>query len=185
VLGVEWTARENAIHAWVSQATGLAADHVLWANRKPVPNETWAQLTVDGLERFGRDWLERTAVGDDVRYNARGLRSVTLQIQLFEGDELGETSCVALLDRVISALGLPSVAAALAAAGVGVGAHSAVRYVPGRRNTAFEPRAVIEFTLNFASDLSEVGPRIKHVEVEGALDDVGTTSTWSPESPTP
>jgi hypothetical protein len=183
VHGVDWTARENAIHVWVSQATGLAADRVLWAGRHPVPNETWAQLTVDGIERFGRDWLQRTVEGDNVRYNARGLRSVTLQIQVFEGEELGETSCVALLEQVISALMLPSVAAALSTAGVGVGAHTPVRYVPGRRNTAFEPRAVLEFTLNFPSDLSEVGPRIKHVEIEGEL--VETTSSWSPEPPPP
>lgn len=174
---------ENAIHAWVHQASGLAADRVLWEGRHPYPSGAWILMRVDAGGAFGQPWLDREPEGvDEIEYTARGLRRATLQLQAIAGAEGGESSCVALLELVIAKRKLPSFAQALAAARVGVLSDGPVRWVAASRGDRFEPRAVVDIELTLPFEVSEVGPAIKHVEVEGDIG-LGTTTTWIPDPP--
>ena len=179
------TAAENAIHEWVRLASGLPADHVLWEGRHPYPSGTWILMRVTGSRDFGAPWVDRKATaGDNVEYTARGLREARLELQCIAGDEGGEASCVALLEDVIGKRLLPSHRTALSAAGVGLGAVAPVRWIPAGREALFEPRALVEIAVNLASEASETGPAIKHVEVEGTVD--GNVITfWTPDAPPP
>lgn len=176
---------ENAIHAWVFQASGLAADHVLWEGRHPYPSGAWILMRASASGTFGRPWITREASGvDEVEYKAQGLRQSTLQLQAIAGDEGGEASCVALLELVLKKRILPTFAQALSAGGVGVLREGPVQWIPaGRANgEIFEPRAVVDIELTLASEVSEVGPAIKHVELEGDVG-LGTETTWAPDPP--
>jgi hypothetical protein len=182
---------ENAIHAWVTQASGLAADHVLWEGRHPYPEGAWILMRVRASGTFGRLWLSREASGvDEIEYKAQGLDQATLQLQLIDGDEGGETACVALLKTVLRKRILPSFALALSAGGIGFLREGNVQWAAaGRANgEIFEPRAVVDIELTLASEVSEVGPAIKHVEVEAEVtDEAGVTvvdeTTWVPDPP--
>lgn len=176
---------ENAIHQWVRLASGLSADRVLWEGRHPYPPGTWILMRVSGSRDFGAPWVDRARSGDDdVEYTARGLRAVTLELQCIAGAEGGETSCVALLEQVIQKRILPSHRAGLSAAGVGVGACGAARWLDAKRDELFEPRAVVEVELNLASEVSEIGPAINHVNVEGSAGDADV-NVWTPSAPPP
>lgn len=176
---------ENAIHTWVTQASGLAADHVLWEGRHPYPSGAWILMRVDAGGTFGRPWISRAPSGvDEILYKAQGLRRATLRLQLIDGAEGGEASCVALLELVLRKRILPSFAQALSAGGVGVLTEGPVQWIPATRANGeiFEPRAVVDIELTHASEVSEVGPAIKHVELEGNVG-FGDETTWVPDPP--
>lgn len=176
---------ENAIHDWVRLASGLSADQILWEGRHPYPAGTWILLRVAGSRDFGAPWVDRARDGDDdVEYTARGLRATTLELQCIAGDEGGEASCVALLEAVIQKRILPSHRAGLSAAGVGVGAAGAPRWLAAKRDDLFEPRAIVEVDLNLAFEVSETGPAIKHVNIEGSVGDADV-NLWTPSAPPP
>ncbi len=181
---------ENAIHAWVTQASGLAEDHVLWEGRHPYPSGPWILMRVRASGTFGRPWLSREASGvDEIEYKAQGLDQATLQLQLIDGDEGGETACVALLKTVLRKRILPSFALALSAGGIGFLREGSVQWAAGSTagGEIFEPRAVVDIELTLASEVSEVGPAIKHVEVEAEVTHAGvivaTETTWVPDPP--
>lgn len=175
---------ENAIHDWVRLASGLPADHVLWEGRHPYPSGTWILMRIVSDRDFGPAWVDRAAAGDDVTYTARALRGATLELQCIAGDEGGDGSCIALLELVGRKRILPSFRDALSLAHVAVGAFGAVRWLAGRRDDLFEPRAVVDVELNLASEVSETGPAIKHVQVEGIVGDAAV-SLWTPDAPPP
>lgn len=175
---------ENAIHDWVRLASGLSADRVLWEGRHPYPSGTWILMRVVGSRDFGAPWVDRKASGDDVEFTARALREARLELQCIAGDEGGEASCVALLEAVINKRMLPSHRTALSAAHVGLGSAGAVRWVAAGREALFEPRAIVEIAINLASEASETGPAIKHVQVEGTVDG-NVTTFWTPDPPPP
>lgn len=177
------TAADNAIHDWVRRASGLPADAILWEGRHPYPSGTWILMRVVGTREFGAPWVDRSAEGvGDVKYTARALRTVILELQCIAGDEGGEASCVALLEKVGGKRILPSYRAALSLAKVGVGAFGPVRWVAARRDELFEPRAIVDVELNLASEVSETGPAIKHVQIEATVDGE-TTNFWTPSAP--
>jgi hypothetical protein len=175
---------ENAIHEWVRLASGLPAEAVLWEGRHPYPPGTWIQMRVTSSRDFGAPWVDRAKSGNDVVYTARGLRTELLELQCIDGAEGGESSCVSLLDLVIRKQLLPTYRAALSLAGVGVGAAGPVQWIPGKLEDRFEPRAVVTIQLNLASEVSETGPAIEHVEVEGQVADANV-DVWSPDAPPP
>jgi hypothetical protein len=177
------TTAENAIHEWIRRASGLAAEQVVWEGRHPYPTGPWILMRVDLVGSFGQPWSERAPSGDlDIEYKSRSLDRVVLQLQAIAGGEGGEASCVALLKLVIAKRLLPSFAQALSAAGVGVLLPGEPRWVAAGVGSAFEPRAVVDIELTLASEVSETGPAIKHIEVEGSIG-LGTTTTWVPDAP--
>jgi len=174
---------EDAIHDWVRLASGLAAEKIVWEGRHPYPTGTWILMRVDAGGGFGRPWVDRAAAADDnVQYTARWLRRATLQLQCIAGAEGGEASCIAVLEQVIGKRYLPSFAEPLKLAGVGILAEGAVEWRQASRGSVFEPRAVVDIFLTLPSEVSELGPAIKHVEVEGNVG-FGDETTWVPDAP--
>ncbi len=174
---------EDAIHDWVRLASGLAAEQIVWEGRHPYPTGAWILMRVDAGGGFGRPWVDRTAAAEDnVLYTARSVRRATLQLQLIAGEEGGEASCIALLEQVIGKRHLPSFAEPLKLAGVGVLTEGAVEWRQATRGSAFEPRAVVDIYLTLGSEFTELGPAIKHVEVEGNVG-LGDETIWVPDAP--
>lgn len=155
---------EDAIWTWVHTGSGLAADHVIWSDRGPIPAGTYIELRLKGSKRVSSDWLLSERTNDNrIIHHARGTRNPTLELTCFAGATVGSNRCEAILDRVLTSYSLPTVAAVLKAGQVGVGTIGPIRTVDGMRGQMFDPRAIVEVTLHTMTDVSEEGHSIERV----------------------
>lgn len=122
--------------------------------------------TLDDSPTFARQ-------GAEVLFKVRGMRRVTLSLACFGTSPIGASGPAAILNDVLSAIGLPSRGDALAAAGVGISNLSDVVAIDGVvGSTLLEPRATAEVLFFATSELVETGTYIEHVSAE---DDVPST----------
>ena len=126
------------------------------------------------LTTAGAGALTLSAVATTVRAGAeinnvvRGPHVLTLSLQCFASPAVGTANARNYLSRVLSSVTLPSVAAGLVAAGVGVGTWTKVSVLGMTLNmTVFEPRATVTVKLHVASEISETGTYIQTVAVSG------------------
>ncbi len=57
---IKWSTVEDAIWAWIVAGSGLAGDHVTWAQQTaPRPSGEFISMRLTVLSRSGRDWLDR------------------------------------------------------------------------------------------------------------------------------
>ncbi len=166
---MDFDAIENAIHAWVVASSGLLAANVIWAGQGgPEPTGRYIAIRLPGLRRLGSDWKEYAGGVANV-VTQRGVRTMTLSLQAFNGPPLGNNSNLATLERVISASDLDL----LAAGGVGLGPVGAITVIDGDRSSLLDPRAVVDVTIHLASERTGTGTTIEHVEVQNQM--AGTT----------
>lgn len=114
-----------------------------------------------------------TAAGAEILQRARGSRQAVLQLQCFAGatgSGTGTGSPMALLHDAITSYVLESRAAALAAAGIGVGRVDPTKSIDGIVNTTtFEPRAIAMVHLHLASELVETSTFIQVVNATNSI----------------
>jgi hypothetical protein len=187
---MNWTAIENALHAWAVAGSGYAAQKVIWSMQEgPRPTGPYIALRLATIDGIGQDWtdyenIDEPEEGAELRVYARGMREATLTFQAFagvDGVSTGAAMPLAVLNAVTSAAKLPSVRSALQAAGVGIGEINAAQALEGSLGQAvLEPRAVMEARLFLASEIQETATYIQHVRLEN----ISTgASTWVPEEP--
>lgn len=174
-------ATRAAIRAWVVAATsGLGVTDVIWADQRG-PRLAAPYLTLKlGLRRVGQDWLEVRdnefsdgEDGEEIQHRQRGVREGALTLTCYgsaDGVEPTAASPEAVLDAAQSGVRLPTAAAALRAANVGVLDFGPVGGPSGTLGGLLEPRAVLVARLSLSSEVSELGTYIESVEItdEGA-----------------
>lgn len=168
------TVEAAAIRAWVIAGSQLDPSRVLWADQNVGRREApYIVLNLIDVESDGLDWVYYTRTGPTTATaTTTGTRSAALSIQCFAASALGVNSARKLLERVVSARSLPTVAAALEAARVGVGDIGRIQSAGGVNNFAtFEPRAVMTVGLHLvATELTEATDFIETVEDEPDID---------------
>lgn len=175
------TQTENAIHAWVVAGSELAADHVIWwGHRGPVPSGTYISMRIIEIGRVSSDCMVTESAGAEIVHRVAGPRQPTLELTCFAGTPLGSGSTTHILERVITAIKLPSVRALLRAGNVGIGPRGRVRELGGIRSTMFDPRAIVEIGLHTTFEVSETGFAIERVEV---VQETAGVVTWVPKPP--
>lgn len=122
------------------------------------------------------DTDETLRVGEELELKTRGPRQAVISVQCFAGAPLsgdlavGNDSPMARLERMIGYADRQSTIAALATAGVGVGAIDPVRSVGGFLGPAtFEPRAVMQARLFLASEVEDFGSFVESVQATNSL----------------
>lgn len=175
-----WLAMRTALVSWVLAGSGLGIGQVIWARQTgPMPAGPYISLRLLNLGRVSDDWMITEISGDGVRHRIIGTRQPTLELTCFAAPGLDSTSGVAVLDRVLAAIRLPSVRSILAAGNVGIGALGPIRIIDGARSGMLDPRAIVEVGLHTMSEISEPGYAIERVRITGVT---GSTS-WVPEDP--
>lgn len=163
---MDFGAIENAIHAWVVAGSGLLAANVIWAGQGgPEPTGRYISIRLPGLRRIGSDWKEYSGGLANV-VTSRGVRTMTLSLQTFNGAPLGNNSNLATLERVISAAADREL---LAAGGVGLGSVGAITVIDGDRSSLLDPRAVVDVVIHLASETLGTGTTIEHVEATNQI----------------
>lgn len=172
-----------AVAAWAYAGTDLPTGKVIWADQGgPRPVAPYVSLAIiSGDQLHGMDWVDVEDAdspidGAEIRHVVRGPRTCTLSVQCFgltatAADGVAGASPLALLARMRAHTRLPTVRAALVAAGVGVGTLGDVASVGSLISTVTsEPRAAFTVTLNYTSEVEELGTFIETAKVEGTLE---------------
>lgn len=173
---MNWTAFENAIHAWLRAATGIAAARILWSRQgsigasRPEGDGAWISISRTDVRGGGVDWTTHRAspapvtAGAEITYYTQGTRTVTLSIQCYGGAATGDGSPEALLDRAKLLLQSPAWKVARKAAGFGIGDIRGPRALDGMRTpVVIEPRAILELEAHLATEVTSTGTAIDTV----------------------
>lgn len=144
-------ALQDAIWSWVVATCGLADDHVIWlpdGTAGPSPAGTYIGLRLNGIDRVSRDWTTSTSNGDGTATaTIRGTRHPDLEITCYVGDTDGAGAAKWILDRVLTRRARPDIAAALRAAGIGMGSPGSIKVIPGSRSGLYDPFARVSIPL--------------------------------------
>lgn len=171
-----WEDIENAIQRAVAQATGLASDSVIWKYQNfNQPDFDYATVDLGDLITIGQDFVKYSTDltrpnGQEIKQRVVGLREVSLEIEVFTADRLGNESAKPILERARTALRLPSIKHALNVAGLSpfdLGAVHSLPYIP---SVNFRGRAVCSIRCNV------ITPEV--VEYCGYISRVRGTATW-------
>jgi hypothetical protein len=167
---------ENAIHEWITQATELPAEQVMWSRQKaPQPTRPYVDMVINRSRSPGTDWLSIDDnpggdAGEEIKYQQRGSRILTLSLRCFGTDPTGTSEPLEILEKIRDSHLLPSTHDALATVGVGVGAMSDVTALEMIiQSTIIEPRAMMTIELHVARERTSLGTFIETVEVEGTV----------------
>lgn len=188
---IAWTAIENALHAWLCAATGLAATSVIWADQGgPQPAAPYIALKITDTRAVGREWLVRDDAPDPVqgaelRVRARGHRTARLEMQCFGALKSARAAAILLEDALAA---LPLHTADIDAAGCGLGQSTPVQMLEGRRGSLLEPRAICELALHVGSEMEARTSYIERAQVCVAPlggDPDPDLEVWVPDPPPP
>lgn len=113
------------------------------------------------------DTADTRRAGQEIIHGVKGRRELIFGLQCFDGTRTGVGSCAAILEKVKTALRLPSVHAGLRTAHVGVaGMGNVVPIRTGSLGVArFEPRAILEVRAFISSEVSEISTFISRARV--------------------
>lgn len=178
---MEETALQSALRAWVVNASKLDDKAVVWSEqpavRLPLP---FIVMRLGNLANVGGpDEVQYTTdldapAGTEMTETVLGRRELTVSIQCFGN---GAETTRQVLSRVLTSLSLTGVSDALHAAGISVFDAGPVQNVSALRETAFEPRALLEVRCYVCDSVSESNTYIATVEVTNQLTDTVFTVT--------
>jgi hypothetical protein len=181
VPAIAWTTVENALHAWIVAATGLAATSVT-GNGGPRPPMPYIVMQLAGPRPIGHDWrvyddAPDPQPGAELRVRAQGHRMARLQLQCFAGEDSGNEA-VRVLSDAISALSLH--VHDLDVAGIGIGDVAPIQLIEGRRGGILDPRAVCEIELHLGSEVEGRETYIERLQLVATEHTTGHTEELWP-----
>ena len=174
---MDLTTAEDAIHAWLVAATGLAADRVVWAHQpgttRPSPSLTMRVLSLTGV---GADGVTHTfdplaGPGEEITFTSEGRRVLAVSVQAYSDAVSGSGTAHDYLSRAQAALALPTTRDALRAAGLGAFNPGAITDLSAIRETRFQSRAAM--TVQFHCVDSATG-RTTYIETAEVTREVTT-----------
>lgn len=168
---MDWTAIEDALHAWVVASTGYASNRVLWrdqnANAKVADRIT---LHLNGPIVLGCDELGSSTdllqpAGQEITLSVRGDREWSLQVECFTGDTTTTSDAKSILSKLQTVGQLPSKLALLDAQGISLFDLGSVQYTPEIREVAYQGRALLLMRFYSRDVATEKTGYIAEVEV--------------------
>lgn len=179
-MALDWSDIEDAIRAWVVQASGLAESKVIFANQEgEAPSGTFMTIFVGDSIPYGQPMLVTwehasnevppPAAGQEIELQSRQVHDLSVTVSAFTPDTTGDAAARSLLSAVEAKLHLPTPRALLRAAGLVPIDVGAIRYVPAIAGTDFEGRAVLDVRFQVEQTASERVGYIEHVEVTDEL----------------
>ncbi len=168
---MDWTAIEDALHAWVVDSTGYPANRVLWrdqnANAKVADHIT---LHLSGPIVLGTDEVKSTTdllqpPGQEVTLSVRGDREWSLQVECFTGQVTTSSDAKSILSALQTVGQLPSKLAILDAQGITLFDLGNIQYTPDINEVGYQGRALVLMRLYSRDVASEKTGYIAEVEI--------------------
>lgn len=165
---------ENAIHAWVLAATGLAASKVVWRNQNgPRPARPFIVLSLGGVQEVATPWIQNQDTpspappGEEITYSVRGVERLRVTFECFTDTTTGSSSAIDYLRLVRGKLNMPSIRSALWAAHVGVATFGDVLVLDFLENSAQQlGRAQMDCGIYVPTEFTERGTFIEFAEFD-------------------
>ena len=173
-----WTAtKQAALRTWVTGATGLAADKVIFARQPDGQRPAPPCVTIEvELEPDGQDWLDiednpdtTGSDGLEILHTARGNRRIFVTFTAYGATQAAATSPVAYLEAVAAKLLLPTAQDALDAADIGIGELSRIQTSSGVVAARQEPFAVMTAMGFTSTEVTEAGTYVETSDIEGTI----------------
>lgn len=168
---MSWATIQDALRGWVRDASGLADDHVIWADQSgPRPAAPFADLRIGASIPMGAvDELSDStdlgrANGQEIELRATGVQEFRVTVRLFTAETLDDNAARSLLGKTRLTLTLPTIRDVLEAAGVTVFDRGEVQNLTALKDTAFEGRAMLEIGCYTIESVSEYVGYIDSVE---------------------
>ncbi len=157
-----WATIEDALRVWVKAGSGLGDAKVIWLDQTGArPAAPFIELKLGDIVPLGGVDPVETATdlmrpaGTEIELKVAGVRAFTVSLQAYTATVTGAATARALLSLVQTALSLPSVRAALDAAGVTPFDEGEVHNLTGLLGTKFEGRAALDVQFYVRETLSE------------------------------
>lgn len=145
---------ENAVRAWVRPASGLTEDQVYFGRQNVRRGETAARIIIlfgdfvpRGVARLDHEYDAGQPNGQEIEYSATETGELTVTLQAFAPDTVGNATPAELLKKCAGKLRLPSYRDALNAAGLGVLEVLPVQELPQVVSGEWEGGAFLEVRL--------------------------------------
>ncbi len=146
---MSWEDIENAMHAAVVRASGLAPAQVVWSYQNVnAAAEDYVEIHFGGEIQIGQDWVRSSQDlsrpnGQEIRQEIFGTREVPFEITCFTSATTGSAAARRLAELIRTKLWLDSVRAGIRKARVSPFDSSPVSYVPDIPAAGFRGRAVV------------------------------------------
>ncbi len=176
-----WPTIEEAIHDWIITGSGLTENQVIWSQQSsPRPVGQYISITIMSVASVGMDWNEvidnpDPEEGEEIKILARGTREAALTLQCYGGSGIGANSPRARLEGIVSSASLASRRDELGDAGVGILFKGPVQTLTGLVGAGLESRAIVEFRLALASEISETATYVESAEVTTTVSELALT----------
>lgn len=176
---------ENAIHAWVLAATGLAAGKVIWRNQNgPRPARPFVVLSLGGVAEAATPWVNNVPTpatppvppsetptpppnAQSITYTVRGVERLRVTFEAFSDAATGVGSAVDYLRLIRGKLSMPSVRTVLWAAQVGVASFGDVVVLDWLADQAQQlGRAQMDCTVYVPTEFKEFGTNIETTDFD-------------------
>lgn len=149
---LNFTALEDALRAWVVNATGLGAGAVVFGHQpflSPAPGPMIAIIVdppqhVGGPDAEDHDFDAARPLGQEIHQATQGVRRLPVELQAVAPPVTGSPTARDLVQRCQASLGLTEVRQTLNDAGLGVISEGSPRWIPTLSAGGFEGRAVLE-----------------------------------------
>lgn len=177
---MDWTAIEDALHAWVVSATGYPANRVLWRDRSAnAPTADHITLHLDGPLVLGTDeQLDKTDLlqppGQEIELSVEGDREWSLQVECYTSATTTSSDAKSILSTLQTVGQLPFRRSILSAQGITLFDLGTVQYAPAIREVAFQGRAILVMRFYSRDVASEKTGYIAQVEIT----DTGAGNTF-------
>jgi hypothetical protein len=178
-LSFDWTEAEEAVHTWITAASSLEADKVVWLyGGQPRPTGTFIGMAWDGpFDTHGE--YEKTSTdlardpGEEIEFKIRADKELILRLQCFSDSVTGNSSSTAILSRVKTAMRLNTHNANLNTAGLHPFSVQNISYLPEIIGAGFEARATLDLNFFIVEELVEYTGYIQTVSgtytISGAI----------------
>ncbi len=193
-----FSAIEDAIHTWVTNASKLAGNQVYFTHQNgPQPSDRpFISITIGesirsigAVDEMTRDTDLTRPAGSEIQQTVTGQRDMTCLIQAFaEGvverplpqlpftlPSIGSRTAVALMLDIQVALGLESVRSGLNAVGLSPYNIGRVRRLDALIETHFEGRAILDLNFYMSDQVIEQVGYVKEIQGTGTFIDGAIT----------
>ncbi len=168
---MDWTAIEDALHAWVVASSGYPASRVLWrdqnANAKVADHITLhlsGPIVLGTDEQKSRTDLLQPA-GQEITISVQGDREWSLQVECFTGQVTTSSDAKSVMSTLQTVGQLPSKLAILDAQGITLFDLGSVQYTPEIQEVGYQGRALVLMRLYSRDAASEKTGYIAEVEI--------------------
>lgn len=145
---MSWTDVRDAMQAAIVEASGLAADHVLWKyQNQDAPGLPYISMTLitaltRGIDYLRPSFLSTRTPGQEFKLKPKGTREVPWQLEFFTASTADQFDALALGDNTKTRLLVPAVRSLLQAQEISPFDPGPVQYIPDVPNIRFRGRSV-------------------------------------------